>query len=279
MCISSIQPEIQIKYIHSHGLTSLLALSDRRIVTGGSNGEICITSIDYVTMEWKCDIEIEKAHDYNVSFLLELNGLKLVSASGDYTIKIWMIHENDLQEIKILKQHTKNVYKVIPLFNELKIASCSRDCTIRIWSNMNNLYQQETILSENKEVYALIESKYNKNLLIISCNGHLSFWDVLLCLKLNIIQNIFTKRNNGLIEIENEIIAVSQANPAKIILINSKSYSIIKEIQDINYIRWNSSLSLICNNSLLYAYDGCFLQISKMNEEHTIVYKTFIDYK
>jgi WD40 repeat protein len=190
-----------------------------------------------------------------------------------------MINENDLQEIKILKQHTKNVYKVIPLFNELKIASCSKDCTIRIWSNINNLYQQETILSENKEVYALIESKYNKNLLIISCNGYLSFWDVLLCLKLNIIQNIFTKRNNGLIEIENEIIAVSQANPAKIILISSKSYTIIKEIQDINYIRWNSSLSLIYNNSLLYAYDGCFLQISKMNEEYTIVYKTFIDYK
>ena len=61
---------------------SLTVTEDRRIASGGEDGNISISSYDLTKKKWKREIHKEKAHNYDVYSLCPLNGNRLLS-SGD----------------------------------------------------------------------------------------------------------------------------------------------------------------------------------------------------
>ena len=108
---------------------SLTVTEDKRIASGGADGDISVSSYDLEKKKWKREIHKEKAHICFVYSLCPLNGNRLLSGGGYYdnSIKVWSLSDVELtliKEIKAINEYTDDVLKVIPLSKE-RFASCS----------------------------------------------------------------------------------------------------------------------------------------------------------
>jgi WD40 repeat protein len=232
-----------------------------------------VLSVNYKSKTWNVDIKKEGAHTSDIYGLCALSNQRLVSCSGDKTIKIWRVGQNDLSLLSTLTNHTNYVRKAIPLPHN-KFASCSNDSTVRIW-NSEHPYQQLATLTHGGYVYYLLQLK-KKDILVTSCDGDSSlyFWNSSTYQKLNTIKNVCTDISEHMIELPDGNIAVSsRVSPHPIVIINPTNYSIIKEIKDQEYITDRSALCLFDAYSFIYVRDGKFLQISN-NNEYEILFKT-----
>ena len=114
---------------------SLTVTEDKRIASGGTDGNISISSYNVHERTWKREIHKEKAHNNFVNSLCTLDGNRLLSCDSiHHSIKLWSLSDVDLKLIKKIKGHTDSMLKVIPL-SKKRFASCSRDNTVKIWKD------------------------------------------------------------------------------------------------------------------------------------------------
>jgi WD40 repeat protein len=277
--ISDVQPTIinrldqiiHIGNICSGTVYSPIELKDKRIAIGGGDGSLLVFSLDYTNRKWVKDIFKEKVHSNEIQSICEINGNKLVSCSTDYTIKIWNISQKDLSCIKTLTSHTDNVYKVIPL-TQNRFASCSGDKSIKIW-NSQEPYQEIVNLVNENNVYSMIRLN-KKNEIVASCSGNIIvFWNLNSNTKTYTFKGYYASYANHMIEIPNDKIAISPRDSStSIIIIDSINYNVVKEIKLENFITGRSSLYQWNNESFIYIYNKCLVQISTKDFE--ILFKT-----
>ena len=134
---------------------SLTVTEDKRIATGGEDGNISISSYDVIERTWKREIHEEKAHDSHIFSLCPLNGNRLLSGGCDNSIKLWSLSDVKLTLIKEIKGHTQFVYKVIPLSKE-RFASCSADGTVKIWKD-DKTYECISTLEHDSLVRSILQ--------------------------------------------------------------------------------------------------------------------------
>ena len=268
--IESFEHEMSVANMHSASIFSPLVLSDKRIVTTGTNASsILISSINYQTKKWKQDILKENAHSNNINSFLELTDNRFITCSNDYSIKVWKFSENNLTEVKKLTSHSNNVYKLVLLDNN-RFASASHDSTIRIWSTEEPYTLIQTLNSQSN-VFNLLFLK-DREILISSYSGGLEFWNIKSYKKENTMSGYYCYYNhNSFIELPNQKIAVSNySSPYSIFIIDTIAYSILRQIKLEGYITNYSCLFLLDAFSLIYIYEGNVVQISL--KDYSILY-------
>ena len=162
-------------------ISSLTMTEDKRIASGGRDGNISVSSYDVHERTWNREIHKEKAHDKIVYSLYPLNGNRLLSSGSDNdcSIKVWSLSGVELTLIKEIKAHTSSVRKVIPLSKE-RFASCSSR-TVKIWKD-DNTYECLSTLQHDARVSSILQLR-GKEVLVLSYGLHvpsssrgISFW-------------------------------------------------------------------------------------------------------
>ena len=252
------------------GIRSITETEDKRIASGGSDGNISISSYNINEMKWTIDIHKEKAHDNSIESLCTLNGNRLLSA-GSRLIKVWTITNTQITPIKEINEHTWTVYKLIPLSKQ-RFASCSRDQTVRIWKD-NNTYQCLSTLPHNSDVRSILQLR-DKDVLV-SC-GHssvfgVSFWNINDYTKQHSIKGYGVFEATHMIELFNGNVALSSyIHPYPIVVIDCSTYQIVTVVHlNIDYY---STLCVFNQRSFVYVHNGSFLQIS--NEDYSVLFQT-----
>lgn len=275
-CIPTLNPPFQLMNIDDViNVWSMLELSDSRIAIGGDwhDGSIRIYSINFEFKLWHKDID-EKAHNEGVPSLCELEDNRLISASHDATIKIWYFSETELIHLKTLYEHSDSVFKIIHLSKD-RLASGSADHNIKIWNN-SDPYKEIISLEVGFDVYSLLQLKGREMLVNGGLSDEIIFWNLITFTKESSVKCCGANSINGLIELNNHLIAVNGWSSSSIDIIDSKRYEIVKHIKDLNYIvsqiHFPSTLCLVNENIFIYIRNGCFCEISI--KDYKIVYKT-----
>ena len=272
-----IHATFQINNIHQSEITSLLSLSNGKIVSGGSDGSIYIGSLNYINNSFNSNINKQNAHNGWIISLCEIHSSLLISGGQDSYIKIWNISPNELTLLTILNKHTKTINKIIYVHKNNDFISCSDDHTINIW---NSIYPFNNILTlqENKFIWSLKHLNSNNNILIANCIGYLSFWNLKSFVKETVIKGVYTGCPNGIIELQKKkhVVVSLYKKPFYLVVIDVEKYIILTKIKDNKYIPYNSSLCPIDEVSFVFIYKGCFVIIS-YNETDNSFYK--IDHK
>ena len=248
------------------GVYSLTETEDKRIASGGYDGNISISSYDISEKKWKRDIYKKTAHKSRVNSLCALNGNRLLSGSRDYSIKAWSVTDVDITLIKELKEHTNLVWKVIPL-SKKRFASCSSDCTVRIWKD-DNTYERVSTLKHNDSVISVLQLK-GKDVLVSSLYGKnkassgVTFWNVNNYTQQHHVEGYCVCWASHMIELSDGNVALSSGyEPYPIVVIDSATYQVKKEIQLKDCVAKCSSLCWFSHHSFIYACKGCLVQVS-----------------
>ena len=255
------------------GIVSLIETEDKRIASGGEDGNISISSYDINTKTWIRDIHRVNAHDgESIRSLCTLPGDRLVSAGGT-SIKVWGVSKTLLKPIKQIFEHKCTVCKVIPLSNN-RLASCARDKTVRVIKDDKKFTLLATLPHDNY-VNSIIQLK--KKEILVSCgmfsNTGISFWNLTKFSNMNTIKGYGVSHPTHMIELSNGNVALSvkKESTYPIVIVDSVNYRVIKEIVLTQKITQNSSLCVCDQRSFVYVYNGTFLQIS--NEDFKVMYE------
>ena len=256
---------------------SLVETEDKRIAVGLIR-DILILSFNKNEKKWETDILEENAHeDAAVCFLCNFKGNRLVSGgTEDYMIKIWKLSDVDLTLIKEIEAHTHYLEMVIPLSND-RFASCGHDNSVKIWKD-DDTYECISILKHNSRVNSIIQLK-GKEVLASSYDDSdnyppgITFWDLDNYNKIHTIDGHYAYYPTCMIALPDGNIAVSSHKESKpIVIIDSSTYKIKKEIYLEGVFISNSSLCVLNERSFIYAYNGTFIQIS--NEDYSILFRS-----
>ena len=256
---------------HKENVSSVIELTDSKIVTGDYKGCISLFSIDYVNDKWEKLKELQ-GHDDCINSLCELSNNRVVSSSGDNTLKVWTIDNNTITHIKTLGGSSSIIYQVIPLTNDI-IAFGLFDKKIKIVDVTT--YKEILSLDENFAVCSLLKLK-NKEIMASSGYGNcVSFWRTNSFHKECSVGCCDCYSYNGLLELPDDCIAVSGGGSLTIDIINVEFYQRIKQITCEWYITSSDFLSSLCllnNGTFIYSHEGSFCQMSSTTYE--IIYKT-----
>ena len=258
-------------------VVSLVETEDKRLAVGLIRN-IVIFSFNKNEKEWEADILMEKAHEEaSVCFLCNLKGNRLVSCgTEDYLIKIWKLSDIDLTLIKEIEAHTECLEMVTPLSND-RFASCGADNVVKIWKD-DDTYECISILKHNSRVISVVQLK-GKEVLVSSHDElydyptGISFWDLNNYNKIHTIDGHFAYFPTSMIALPDGNIAISSGNePHPIVIIDSSTYEVKKEIHLKGYIYSWSSLSMLNEYSFIFVHNGTFIQIS--SEDYSILFKS-----
>ena len=272
--LKKLKLELHIENIHnsSYFFTPII-LHDGRIVGCGVDCKsISVCSVNYLTKEWKIDINKADAHDSNIRSFLELTDDRLISSSDDGSIKVWKVRQNDLIEIKNINEHRGKVTKVLQIDKD-KFASSSHDETIKIWNTANPYQLTQTLICE-AQVMNMIYINANDTLISSCGSSCLEFWKIKANQKVKSIKGVYTEYClNSMIELPNHNIAISTVSPSStIVIIDTQQFTIIQQIQLQGYISNYSAICLLNKNSFLYIREGNLVQIS--TTDYSILYST-----
>ena len=144
----------------------------RRIIGSNNSNNSQFNNINNKIQTYSCETTLT-GHSSSVYSVLQLQDGRLVSASGDYTLKIWNLKSCSCE--MTLKGHTSDVFRVIELNDGVRLASASDDATIKIW-NMNKGYVCEnTLRGHTDRVFSVIQLKDGR---LVSCSHQLiKIWD------------------------------------------------------------------------------------------------------
>ena len=271
--ITKIEEVIQSEELDSYGcISSLIETEDKRIASGGYDGNISISSYDVNNKKWKIDIFKEDAHYGCMNSLYTLKGNKLLSSSdSDYSIKIWTISDMGITLIKELKEHNYILQQVIPL-SQRRFVSCSNDGIVRIWKD-DDANECLSILKHNSMIKFILQLKDKEVLVSCDYESGISFWNLNNYTKLHTIEGYTVECSTHIIELFDGNIALSSKNePYPIVIIDSSTYKVKKEIILKEYITYCSSLCVFNQQSFIYSCDGTILQIS--GEDYSILFKS-----
>ena len=249
---------------------SPILLTDNRLATCSLDCSIRILSIDFTNRTYTIDINKQNAHSSPICSICELSNNRLASSSYDHSIKIWSIDKKALSLVQTLTRHIHQVFRVISLEHNV-FASCSFDRTVRLWNEVT--YQELTVLQHNRSVNYLLQLK-KRDILVTSCfNSCLCCWDVTKCTKVSEIHGIYTYANSHMIEVGDELVAVSVASfQDSIVIVNCDKGCVVKEIKERSFIVNASGLCLVDCGSFVYVNKGTVVQV-KRNGEYEVLSK------
>ena len=262
--LKQIQKQLEIKQPNNKAFRCIVALTNNKISSGNNDGSISIYHIDLYSNKYKLLSQKEKAHNETILYLnakSETN--QLISCSTDELFKLWRII-NFTQFILegVFIGHQGAVIQAL-FINECKVVSCSwNDTTIRIWNCLD--FQCESVFKQNNEKPFGVLYLKSKQLLIVSYPGNISYMNVYnSCSPYQLIKRVNDISGwwNGMIELSDGNIAISQRNPPRICIVDSVNFNNIIEIVDSEYIsRWGA-LSVLNCNSFIYVRKGKMCQI------------------
>ena len=140
-------------------------------------------------------------------------------------------------------------------------------------------YECLSTLKQDDSVNSILQLR-NKEVLVSACSGYysspspgVSFWNLNDYTHQQSIKGYGIAWFTRMIELSNGDIALSSKDkPHPIVIIDSLSYRVKKEILLQEYITKCSSLFMFNEHSFIYAYGGTFLEIS--NEDSSIVFRS-----
>ena len=253
-------------------VSNIILLHDGRYAISIGNNIDIVDSNNY-----NIDITL-KGHKKEIFYIFQINEQKhrLITASFDMSIMLWIFNKTQFQNEGIIKGHTSIIFKVIQ-FNTNYIVSSSMS-EIKLWkidfpfTNLHTLPQQEGI-------YSLCES--NNYLFFASERNDLCCYK-LLNEKLELIEsfkNIKAKSNNDIININENLIAIGESE--KVTLIDTKLLKIYKIISVSSTKSTVFSLCYFKENRLLVGMSNCIKEFNietceelgsiEMNENNEII--------
>jgi WD40 repeat protein len=206
-----LEPIISINQInYSNDINVIAELSSTTLITGSDKGIISALRLDYKTRKFSIFCQKKKAHDDTITSFGVLNKTNILSSSCDTTIKQWELDSQQLTLIHVYKGHTDYVRKILILDTNI-FASCSRDGNIYIWNS--NKGRTVANLQEQGDICSIIQLQHSK-LIVSSCltQRSISFWNIGLQQQMYRMKNIYTFSPNGMIQLENQNIAIASYN-------------------------------------------------------------------
>ena len=272
--IKKINLHMEIKNVDLSTITSFIQLQNHKILCGTVKGTFIISSINYVQKQFRTELKLLSAHNDSITSLCEIKNCQIVSSSLDKLIKIWYLSETKLTLLTSLSKHTDCVFQILPLLNKNEFISCGGEGIIRIWNNTSP-YKETYSINEDKAVYAVIELKHHKDMIITSCRNlrtdyacYIGLWDLIEYKqgKRNPKQLDFNSRVNSLIELNSNLVAaVTTKENCTIFLIHPIQLKTIKQIGIEGYDGGITRLSLFDNFSFLCVCNGAVTQITFWN--------------
>jgi WD40 repeat protein len=257
--ISMLKPVVSTQ--HLQNIWSMTNLKHKSFATGSYKGELSIFSINVNKKTWNQDIYLQKAHEDGISTLSQVKGDKLLSGSKDTKIKLWGISSKELTQLAEFIGHTNYVKKVITL-TQHRFASCSYDKTIHIWQGKMP-YNKLSVLNDDIEISSVIQLTNDSNVLVSpGPKKTLSVWNMKNMKKEHVVKNVWTGFQNGLIELQNGLIAVSSEECISIVDINK--YAVIKHLNNEEVVIRDKKISSIClcdENTFAFVHSGWFCVI------------------
>ena len=257
------------KIIRGHGLgvSCLLLLSDGRLASCSRDKTIRVYDIEN---DYHCDINIQ-AHTDSVNYIIEFEKDKLLTCSGDLSLKIWKISKLSLQcEYTIEKAHLNWIMKVISLSNYM-VASCSYDKTIKIWNSFYPFGLIQVLEGHTNYISSIIQLKDKKYLISGSGDGDMTLrkWSLSTFQCETILNNIHCFDSNSIIEIDNNRLIIT--GKKNITIVNATKFIIEKSIES---DRTQSIYTVIPlrDGNILCGCEGGFFFIFDI-ELNTITYK------
>ena len=261
-----LEPIISINQINYLDDINVIAeLSSTTLITGSNNGIISALRLDYKTRKFSIFCQKKNAHDDTITSFGVLNKTNILSGSCDTTIKQWELDSQQLTLIHVYKGHTDYVRKILILDTNI-FASCSRDGNIYIWNS--NKGRTVANLQEQGDICSIIQLQHSK-LIVSSCltQRSISFWNIGLQQQMYRMKNIYTFSPNGMIQLENQNIAIaSYDSPYNLKIVDPLRYAVIYEINN-PCMTSNVTLTIRDKGKFFYFSGKMLLEISENNYE------------
>ena len=261
-----LEPIISINQInYSNDINVIAELSSTTLITGSDKGIISALRLDYKTRKFSIFCQKKKAHDDTITSFGVLNKTNILSSSCDTTIKQWEFDFQQFKEIHVYKGHTDYVRKILILDTNI-FASCSRDGNIYIWNS--NKGRTVANLQEQGDICSIIQLQHSK-LIVSSCltQRSISFWNYGLQQQMYRMKNIYTFSPNGMIQLENQNIAIaSYDSPYNLKIVDPLRYAVIYEISN-PCMTSNVTLTIRDKGKFFYFSGKMLLEISENNYE------------
>ena len=87
--------------------------------------------------DWRGQVEGHTSYVFSLAF--KPNSYLLASASGDNTVRIWDVGNNNRRHVRTLRGHTDTVWSVAWSPDGRTLASASQDGTVRLWNPDNGI--------------------------------------------------------------------------------------------------------------------------------------------
>lgn len=251
------QDPILLKNIHKPeeitSINSMVILEDGRIAVAGN--KVAVYTLQHMKMEY---VVTESLSYY---LCLSVRG-NLLSAENK-EISIYEIYDKISKKIGAFIGSEGTILKIV-LIDDNRIASCSG--TIHIW-NSNPPYSEIKKLKGQVSVAAILVLKVKPVLVSNSFSENtLKFWDLTpgsffsfssyKCIET--IDNVKGNNANGIIEISNNRILVSEPNDVLVIDINT--YKILKRVDDLSnilsYYQFSDGTIFCGGSSVIYQIDS-----------------------
>ena len=190
-----------------------------------------------------------KEHSSSINCVTQLNSGILASCSGDKTIKLFDINENEYKVIQTLTNHKNSVYKIKELNNQ-KLVSCSADSSIIFYFKDNNEYKKDYQISTNGVCSPIIQTKDNEICYSEGKDKAICFFDLLERKIITSIKNI-NKRIGSydwFIMMTKNLLLITGEN--QLTIINVDSHSLVRTI-NVPDSSWINAACLLTNDMLL----------------------------
>lgn len=256
------------------------ALNDNIIITGSINGTLRLYKVNMSSKKSEHKYKIENAHDSgnSINSITNCPNNSFISCGENGSIKKWTVdvNANTFELASEILYHIKNVTKVILLKDQKYFASCSYDKSIKFWQkdSPHTLAPKFPCIPEWNKIHSILQisNHSDQNLLVDSWGsniGFISVWDLKDLRRLGTIRDVYTILPNGLIDLKNGNVAVSNVHPPEIVIFNPVSIRIVNKIVN-EAITRNSSLLIVNNDSFIYAFQDNYIQI-RINNSYDIL--------
>ena len=246
-------------------ISYICEFSDDVIVTGTNTGKVIFWSINYNQKGIQFQFLFEQnIHKDTIFSLCKFQNDYLISSSLDGNISIWELKNNELHDLYNIKINQNYARKVLELSNN-RIGCCADNCPILILdlSEAHHLTKLAE-LDESKGVNTLLQLS-GKEILIASIvlTNSLSFWNLKTYSKIGTLSGVCTFHPDGMIELPNSNIAVSNYfSSYSISIVDTEKISIVQEIKSNMNFPECSGLLLWKEEYIVYACNGILNVIS-----------------
>lgn len=200
-------------------INNLLILHDKRLAACSNSSKIFIYDID----KRKLDITIRE-NLCNFKYMTQLKNCILAVADANNRIHFYVLEKNSYSCLHVLSSHTNTITKIEQLPRN-RFATASLDNSIKIY-NSEFPFQTYSKLENDARVLSLL-SLQNKNVLLsVGHNNVLRFWDLSIYRTTQRIHDVFVDSPNGLYQIDNNRIVVSNNQMGKLAIISIKSFQV-----------------------------------------------------